>query len=64
MGQVTYRWLEGGFFLVQDFDLERYGQQVKGLEPIGREKEFGAEQPSSDIVQDLRQPGQHLHLRL
>ena len=49
VGQVTYRWLEGGFFLVQDFDLERYGQQVKGLEPIGREKEFGAEQPSSDI---------------
>jgi hypothetical protein len=48
-GQVTYRWLEGGFFLAQDFDLEQDGQQVKGLELIGREKEFGAEQPSRDI---------------
>ena len=48
-GQVTYRWLEGGFFLAQDFDLEQDGQQAKGLELIGREKEFGAEQPSKDI---------------
>ena len=46
---VTYRWLEGSYFLAQDFDLEQYGQQVKGLELIGREKEFGAEQPSTDI---------------
>jgi NADPH:quinone reductase len=48
-GQVTYRRLEGGSFLAQDFDLEQEGQRVKGLELIGREREFGAEQPSRDI---------------
>ena len=48
-GQVTYRWLDGGLFLVQDFDLEQDGQRVKGLELIGRDKEFGVEQPSPDI---------------
>jgi hypothetical protein len=49
VGQVTYRWLEGGFFLVQDFDLEQDGQRAKGIEMIGRERDFGAEEPSSDI---------------
>jgi hypothetical protein len=48
-GQVTYRWLEGGFFLVQDFDLNHEGRQIKGIELIGREREFGAEEPSRDI---------------
>lgn len=48
-GTVAYRWMEGGFFLVQDVELEQYGQSVTGFEVIGREKPFGAERPSEDI---------------
>ena len=49
VGTVTYRWLEGGFFLLQEFDLEQGGHRVKGIEVIGRERPFGAEKPSEDI---------------
>ncbi|CCH35392.1 hypothetical protein ABZ816_12370 [Actinosynnema sp. NPDC047251] len=48
-GTVTYRWLEGGHFLVQDIDLEQYGERILGMEVIGRERPFGAEQASVDI---------------
>ena len=48
-GQVTYEWMEGGFFLLQDVDLEQYGQRIKGIEIIGHERPFGAE-PSQDIA--------------
>jgi hypothetical protein len=47
-GQVTYEWMEGGFFLLQDVDLEQYGQRIKGIEIIGHLRPFG-EQPSQDI---------------
>jgi hypothetical protein len=47
-GQVSYRWMEGGFFLLQDIDLVNSGHVVKGLEIIGHEQPFGAE-PSADI---------------
>ncbi|MFG1949011.1 hypothetical protein [Nonomuraea sp. NPDC048826] len=48
-GTVTYRWLEGGFFLVQDIDLVQDGQRVAGVEMIGRTRPFGGE-PSADIM--------------
>ena len=48
-GTVTYRWLEGGFFLLQDVVLEQFGQPICGLEVIGREKPFGAEEPGPDL---------------
>jgi len=48
-GQVTYEWMEGGFFLLQDVDLEQDGQRIKGIEIIGHERPFGAE-PSQDIA--------------
>lgn len=48
-GQVTYSWMEGGFFLIQHVDLEQYGQKIKGIEIIGQDREFGAESPSEDI---------------
>jgi hypothetical protein len=48
-GQVTYEWMEGGFFLLQDVELEQYGQRIKGIEIIGHERPFGAE-PSQDIA--------------
>jgi hypothetical protein len=47
-GEVTYRWMEGGFFLAQDIALEQDGQPIRGIEIIGRERVFGAE-PSEDI---------------
>jgi len=47
-GQVTYEWLEGGFFLIQHVDLEQYGQKIKGIEIIGHLKPFG-EEPSEEI---------------
>jgi len=47
-GQVTYGWLEGGFFLMQHFDLEQGGHKVKGIEMIGHEQKFGGA-PSVDI---------------
>lgn len=47
-GQVTYEWLEGGFFLMQRVELE-HGQKNKGIEIIGHERGFGATEPSKDI---------------
>lgn len=34
-GQISYRWTEGGFFLVQEFDLLHQGRTIKGIELIG-----------------------------
>jgi hypothetical protein len=48
-GQVTYEWMEGGFFLIQHVELEQYGQKTKGIEIIGHERPFGAE-PSEDVT--------------
>jgi hypothetical protein len=41
-GQVTYEWMEGGFFLMQTFDFVHSGRKVKGIEVIGHERAFGA----------------------
>jgi hypothetical protein len=51
-GQITFEWLEGGFFLTQRVDLDRGGHRVRGLEVIGRERGFGAE-PSEEIKSRL-----------
>jgi hypothetical protein len=40
-GQITYEWMDGGFFLLQHVDLEQYGQRTKGIEVIGHERPFG-----------------------
>lgn len=47
-GAITYRWMEGGFFLIQEGELELYGHRNRFTEIIGRERPFGGE-PSSDI---------------
>lgn len=49
-GEVTYRWMEGGYFLLQEVSLENHGHRFTGLEVIGRTRPFGAEEPSADIV--------------
>lgn len=47
-GTATYEWMEGGFFLIQRVDLVQYGQQIKGIEIIGHDQDFGAA-PGEDI---------------
>ena len=47
-GEVTYQWLDGGFFLMQQFDFVHSGRQIKGIEIIGHLQPFG-EEPSKDI---------------
>jgi hypothetical protein len=47
-GQITYEWMEGGFFLIQHIDMESDGRKIKGIEIIGHVRLFGAE-PSQDI---------------
>ena len=44
-GQVTYEWMEGGFFLIQRVDLVHDGRRHKGIEIIGHERVFGADAP-------------------
>lgn len=43
-GTVTYRWMAGGRFLIQDVDLVQDGQRIQGMEVIGHLRPFG-EQP-------------------
>ena len=40
-GTVRYRWMEGGFFLIQEVDLEQDGERVVGMELIGHLRPFG-----------------------
>jgi hypothetical protein len=47
-GIVTYEWIEGGFFLLQRYDLDHGGRKLKGIEIIGHEHAFGAE-PGKDL---------------
>ncbi|GCE31873.1 hypothetical protein KDA_73570 [Dictyobacter alpinus] len=48
-GQVSYEWMEGGFFLLQHVDFEHNGHVIKGLEVIGHLKPFG-EESGKDIM--------------
>ena len=34
-GQIRYEWSEGGFFLMQHFDLVHGGRKIRGIEVIG-----------------------------
>lgn len=47
-GTVTYRWMDGGFFLIQDIDITVFGDNVKAVEYIGHLHPFGQD-PSEDI---------------
>ncbi len=52
-GQVTFEWMEGGFFLLQHVDFVHGGQKIKGIEIIGHERGFRATEPSKDIKSRL-----------
>ena len=47
-GTLSYEWMEGGFFLLQRYDIALFGHPVKGIEVIGQLRPFG-EAPSPDI---------------
>lgn len=47
-GQIRYEWQEGGFFLIQHFDLEHGGRAIKGIEVIGHLQGLG-EEPSKEV---------------
>jgi len=47
-GQVSFFWIEGGFFLIQHFDFVHGGHKVTGVEIIGHLQPFG-EEPGQDI---------------
>ncbi|MDQ3012467.1 MAG: hypothetical protein M3X11_17380 [Acidobacteriota bacterium] len=47
-GQIRYEWAEGGFFLLQHFDLDHGGRMIKGIEVIGHLQLFG-EEPGQEI---------------
>lgn len=47
-GEITYEWMEGGFFLIQRVDLEQDEQKIQGIEIIGHLQMFG-EEPGKDI---------------
>jgi hypothetical protein len=48
-GEVSFEWMDGGFFLIQRFDLVHNGRNIKGMEIIGYTKEFFAESPSEHL---------------
>lgn len=47
-GEIKYEWAEGGFFLLQHFDLLHGGRKIKGVEVIGHLQGLG-ETPSKEI---------------
>lgn len=47
-GLIEYKWADGGFFLIQDVDLEYGGKQISGIEMIGHLQKVG-EEPSQEI---------------
>ena len=46
-GQVTFEWMEGGFFLVQRVDIDHIGQKIKGN--VAEELAKVKQQPGKDI---------------
>jgi hypothetical protein len=49
-GEVRYEWMQGGYFLLQHVSLTQFGQPILGMEIIGRDRPFGATEPSADII--------------
>jgi len=41
LGQVEFKWVHGGFFLMQDVDIEYGGRRIKGIEIIGHLHKLG-----------------------
>jgi hypothetical protein len=48
-GISTFRWMEGGFFLIHEGEIKMGDTRYKVLEVIGRERPVGAKEASPDI---------------
>jgi hypothetical protein len=48
-GTLVFEWLEGGYFLMQRVDLVHGDHVIKGIEIIGRERQFGVEATSTEL---------------
>jgi hypothetical protein len=44
-GQVTFEWMEGGFYLVQRVDIDHIGQRITGVEYVGSGGSTGTLKP-------------------
>ncbi len=51
-GELSYEWMEGGFFLIARGDTEQNGQRTKHVEIIGYDHEAGAE-PADTLTSRL-----------
>lgn len=51
-GEITYRWMEGGFFLLAQGDFEQAGRRTKHIELIGYDHSVG-EEPSNVMTSRL-----------
>jgi hypothetical protein len=40
-GEVSYEWMEGGFFLIQRYELVNFGSRHKGIEYAGWDEDTG-----------------------
>jgi hypothetical protein len=47
-GEIKFAWQEGGFFLIQHFNLVYGGRKIRGIEVIGNLRRVG-EEPSKEI---------------
>jgi hypothetical protein len=51
-GELTYEWMDGGFFLIAHGDLEQSGKRTRHIEIIGYDHAAGAE-PSNVLTSRL-----------
>ncbi|HEX2037537.1 MAG TPA: hypothetical protein VHS99_25455 [Chloroflexota bacterium] len=51
-GRLVFEWLEGGYFLVQHFDIDHLGRRAKGIEIIGYGRDWGG-QASEDCTSQM-----------
>jgi hypothetical protein len=51
-GQLTFEWLDGGFFLVQHIDIDYIGRKIKGIELIGYGRDWMGT-PSQDCTSHM-----------
>jgi hypothetical protein len=49
-GRETFSWMEGGFFMKQEIDQDYAGQKISGIQIIGYERKWGADESSDECT--------------
>jgi hypothetical protein len=52
-GKEIFSWMEGGFFLKQEIDQVYAGQKITGIQIIGYERKWGAEETADECTSHL-----------